>query len=711
MKSRWSDKEAADYCARYGERYGEDLALRTYTSRLLGCEKNLVLHGGGNTSVKTTAKNVFGESVSAIYVKASGYDLSEIEPEGHSGLNLDELKNLRKLDSLSDEAMTREVRARLLDPDSATPSIETLVHALIPKKFIDHTHADAILVLTNQPKGERHIPGGKQHIKDALGKGVAILDYVHPGFELAKAVADAYQKNPNCRAMVWMRHGIVTWGETTRESYEAMIELVTRAEEYIARKAAKKVKVTVKIPTPVEKAKERWETVAPVLRGLLAALTDQSEHPYRRVILKTLIDREVLDFVDSGRGRELALSPPLTADHLIRTKALPLWIEKPSYEDVDKFRKQAAKAIEIYRREYNEYVERHAARMPAGVARFDDLPRVILLPGVGAVAAGEDARAAAIVRDITSQTVKAKVRVAAMGTYQGLPESTLFDMEYRSLQHAKLTKDQGLPLAGRVGLVTGAAGAIGSGIAQELLAQGCHLALTDLPGDRLDAMAAELQKMFAGRVIGVPMDVTDRASVAKAFRQVAAEWGGVDLVVVNAGLAHVAPLEEMELEAFHRVARVNVDGTLLVLSEAGRSMKTQATGGDIVLISTKNVFAPGAKFGAYSATKAAAHQLARIASLEMAAYDVRVNMVAPDAVFSHGERKSGLWQQVGPDRMRARGLDEKGLEDYYRNRNLLKAQITARHVANAVLFFAARQTPTTGATIPVDGGLPDATPR
>jgi len=266
-------------------------------------------------------------------------------------------------------------------------------------------------------------------------------------------------------------------------------------------------------------------------------------------------------------------------------------------------------------------------------------------------------------------------------------------------------------LAGRTALVTGAAGAIGYGICKGLLERGCHVAITDLPGERFEKFVAEFRKCDPKRVIGVPMDVTDSQSVANAFAEISATWGGVDIVVANAGLALACPLVEMDLEAFRRLERVNVEGTLLVLAEAGRHFARQNTGGDVILISTKNVFAPGAGFGAYSATKAAAHQLARIASLEFAPLRVRVNMVAPDAVFSGGAHKSGLWAEVGPGRMKARGLDEKGLEEYYRNRNLLKARVTTEHVANAVLFFATRQTPTTGACIPVDGGLPDATPR
>jgi NAD(P)-dependent dehydrogenase (short-subunit alcohol dehydrogenase family) len=339
------------------------------------------------------------------------------------------------------------------------------------------------------------------------------------------------------------------------------------------------------------------------------------------------------------------------------------------------------------------------------------MPRVILVPGIGAICSGKNVGTSNIVRDIAEHTLAVKAKIAAMGSYLGSSESDLFHMEYRTLQHAKLATEKDLPLGRQVALVTGAAGAIGSGICQALLEQGCHVAATDLPGENLTSLARELGVSFGPRIIGVPMDVTDPDSVAQAFGTIIGIWGGMDLVVVNQGIAMISSLEDMDLEKFRRLERVNTEGTLLVLRQAVRHFRQQGTGGDIVLISTKNVFAPGAMFGAYSASKSAAHQLARIASLEFCSLDVRVNMVAPDAVFSSGSRKSGLWAEVGPDRMRSKGLTADGLEEHYRNRNLLKARITARHVANAVLFFALRQTPSTGATIPVDGGLPDATPR
>ena len=701
MQNRWREDEATQFIANYAGRWGQDLALRTYASRLLGAEEALVLHGGGNTSVKGTYTNILGERIPAIYVKASGHDMAAIEPAGHPGLDLAHLRKLRALPELSDELMLQEFRAHLLDPRAPNPSLETLVHTFLPAKYIEHTHADAILALTNQVHGDKLV-------KQALGDQVIVLEYVRPGFQLAKAAAAAFETNPGAKAMVWLRHGLVTWGETARESYDAMIELVSRAEAFLAKRAARPL--VVKVSTPLATAQERLPRVAPILRGLLAQPSGNADQPYLRVILQPLINREVLDFVDSERGRAVALTPPLTSDHLIRTKALPLWIDAPAYDDPERLREQISRAIQDYAAAYDAYVERHAARLPGSLTRFDSLPRVVLMPGLGAVSAGKDVAAARIARDITAHTLAVKARVAAMGSYEGLPEAELFDMEYQSFQHAKLGSS-GLPLSREVALVTGAAGAIGSAISQELLQQGCHVAVTDLPGENLDTLVNELRVAFGDRVLGVPLDVTDQNSVATAFRAVIEAWGGVDLIVANAGVAMVSSLAEMSLDSFRKLERVNVEGTLLVIAEAARHFRAQGTGGDIVLVSTKNVFAPGAKFGAYSSTKAAAHQLARIASLELAEIGVRVNMVSPDAVFSHGGRKSGLWAEVGPDRMRARGLDEKGLEEYYRQRNLLKAKVTAEHVAKAVLFFATRQTPTTGATLPVDGGLPDATPR
>ena len=702
MKNRWDEREAVRMVERYGPIVGELLALRTYASRLLGADPALVLHGGGNTSLKAEHRSALGELVPAIFVKASGFDMSAIEPEGHPALDLTLLRRFRALDHLADDEMVNQLRRALFDSGGPTSSIETLVHVFLPGIFVDHTHADAVLALTNQR-------GGASLVREAFGDDVAVLDYVEPGFLLAKAAAAAVEAAPAARGLVLLKHGLMTWGDTARASYQSHIDLVARAESFLAARSRRGVTVTIS-RTAIADAWERLEAVGPIIRGQLARRSDSPEPHWDRIVLAPLVSDEVLGALDQPGASDALVTPPLTADHLIRTRSFPLWFDAPAWDDPARFKDAFRAAVQAYSTAYEAYLARHRDTLQNGLETFAPLPRVVLLPGVGAICVGPDEQAAAISRDITAQTLPVKLAIAATGAYEGLSERQLFEMEYRGVQHAKLAATRG-SLAGRVALITGAAGAIGAGIAQGLLEQDCHVVATDLPGERLDSLVGDLSRTFPGRVSAVPMDVTDEGSVAGAFRRVASGWGGVDLVIINAGIAHVSPLTSMDVEAFRRLERVNIEGTMLVLAESGRHFALQGTGGDIVLVSTKNVFAPGAKFGAYSATKAASHQLARIASLELADDDVRVNMVSPDAVFGQGTRRSGLWAEVGPDRMRARGLDQAGLEEYYRMRNLLKARVTARHVANAVLYFATRQSPTTGATIPVDGGLPDATPR
>ena len=706
MRNRWSDESAAAAVARWGAAFGEDLALRTYTSRLLGAEPDLVLHGGGNTSLKADRTSRLGRTFRALFVKASGVNLGTCEPGAHTGLELDPLLALRALEELPDEAMVEELMRRRLRADGGQPSLEALVHAFLPAPFVDHTHADAILALTNQE-------GGEALVRSALGEDVLVIPYVEPGFRLARAAAGALDARPSARAMVWGHHGLVTWGATARESYEATIALVSRAEAFLEARGAVPLGRAGMGAEAAEAAK-RYARLAPVLRGLLGARTADPDRPWRRAVLAPLLDPDIVTALGAPGAREMALTAPLTTDHLIRVKALPLWVDGPDFEDEAALRAQLADAIERYAEAYEAYVARNAALVPpAAPVAVDPLPRVVLIPGVGAIGAGADLAGARLARDVAAHTLRVKARIAAMGgRYEGLPEGKLFFMEYRGLQQRKLGTGAGArPLRGSAAIVTGAAGAIGSAICRALLEQGALVAVTDLAGEGLDGLVAELQREFGDRALGAALDVGDPASVASAFARITREWGGVDLVVANAGLAHVAPLAELDLEAFRRLTRVNVEGTLLVLAEAARLFARQGTGGDVVLISTKNVPAPGASFGAYSATKAGAHQLARIASLELAPLDVRVNMVAPDGVFSEGARRSGLWARIGPDRARARGLPEAELEEYYRNRNLLKARITGAHVAKAVLWFATRQVPNTGITLPVDGGLPDATPR
>lgn len=704
MNSGWVDTDADDFIRTHSSAGGEAIALLAYATRLVGRQPELAMHGGGNTSLKGTVTTLAGEAVAALFVKASGAAMDRITPADFVCLDLAYLKKLRGLSSLTDAIMAEEFRMRLLRPSGALPSIETLMHAFIDRRAVIHTHPDAILTLANRA-------GGEKTLLAALGDRAGVVTYANAGLDLARAVAEALGNKAECRAIVVLHHGLITWGSDPKEAYEATIEMVDRAEAYI--KASRRPQMPAGASTTPDTAHRRYREIAPLLRGLLSPASGDPDSPYDRTLLSPLISQEVLDFLDSPQAGTLAGTAPLTPDYLVRTKAYPLFVEKPAYDDLPLLRRQLSAEIELFRTRYDAYVTRHTPRL-AGFAAdgLDLLPKVLLLPGLGAVCAGPDLEAARIARDITGQTLAVKRAIADTdGAYLGLSEDHLFDMEFRMFQRAKTTGHGGRPLRGSIAVVTGAAGAIGSGICDELLRQGCCVAVTDLSGAPLDLMVEGLKGIHGDRVLGVSLDVTDSASVSGAFDRIVAAFGGIDIVVINAGLAHVSELTRMDLAAFRKLERVNIEGTLLILAQAGKCFGLQNTGGDIVLVSTKNVFAPGAKFGAYSATKAAAHQLCRIASLEFSDMGVRVNMVSPDAVFAHGEKRSGLWAEVGPDRMKARGLDEKGLEEYYRQRNLLKTRVTAEHVARGVLFFVTRQTPTTGATLPVDGGLPDATPR
>ena len=704
MQNRWSESDAASFATAQAASCGNNLALLTYATRLLGSEPDLALHGGGNTSCKCTLPNVFGEEQSALFIKASGVNLAAIQPSDFVALDLAYLARLLDLASLSDEAMANEFSCHGLRPSSRRASVETLLHAVLPHGYVMHTHPSAILALTNRT-------GASEAVAASLGQEIAMVAYARAGLDLARAVRDAIAGHPRASALVLMHHGLVTWGATARAAYDVTIELVSRAESFLEKPPRRT------LPAPAAPAAERerkYLGLAPVIRGVLGPTAP--DDLAARVILEALLTPEVAQLLDAPEGKRLALSAPLTPDYLIRTRRIPLWLDHPMLDDAKAFRQQLGQSVVAYQAEYLGYVQGHGSEVQVASEPRGFPPRVLMIPGLGVVCIGRNAAEAAMVRDITRQGLAVKTAIYQSGAeYVPLEDEHLFDMEFRGYQQAKAaergSRGAAHSLGSSVALVTGAAGAIGSGLCEALLEQGCHVAATDLPGPALDGLLDELGPRYPSRVAAVAMDVTDPASVAAGYAKIIRTWGGLDCVIINAGIAHVAPLTELGLDAFRKLESVNVEGTLLVLAEAGRHFALQGTGGDVVLVSTKNVFAPGAGFGAYSATKAAAHQLARIASLELAPLGVRVNMVSPDAVFSHGEKRSGLWAAVGPNRMKARGLDERGLEEYYRSRNLLKAPVTAQDVARAVLFFITHQTPTTGATIPVDGGLPDATPR
>jgi len=703
MQNRWNDADAAAAIERYADE-GEDLALRTYTSRIIGADPALVLHGGGNTSVKTTRTNVLGEAIDVVCVKGSGWDLATIEPAGLPAVDMAPLLALRGLAELSDEEMVNQLRSKLLDAKAPTPSVETLLHAFLPTKFVDHTHADAIVVLTNQPNGE-------ELVREALGPKVLVLPWIMPGFPLAVAVADAFDAHPDCEGICLLKHGLFTFGDDARTSYDRMIEQVDAAERFAANAVKDRTLVTVPA-APIDRAAvdALAATAAPVLRGALATLAETPFGPQqRRRVVDWRGDDDLVAFSASDRAQALVEVGPLTPDHVIRAKGRYLYLTREEATDGERCRAKVAE----YERWYGAYFEACKHRVAFEPTMLDPKPIVAVVEGAGLFATGASAKAAGIAADIAQHTLRGKAIGDALGAYEDLSEPELFEMEYWSLEQAKLGKATSHPvLAGQVALVTGAAGAIGCGIAEALLAAGAAVVVTDLDPDRLETVRARLARDFAARdVVAVTADVTNADDVARLFAEAARAFGGVDVVVPNAGIAHVSTLEDMDPAKFATVLDVNVNGTMLVLKEAARTFRAQATGGAVVVQASKNVLAPGASFGAYSASKAAAAQLGRIAALELAELGVRVNMVNADAVFGDDEVPSGLWEMVGPDRMKSRGLDPEGLRAYYRDRSLLKTEVRPRHVGEAVVFLASGLTPTTGAVLPVDGGIPEAFPR
>lgn len=696
MKSRWSD-DAARQTLQQWAAIGEDFALRMYTARLLGKEKELVLHGGGNVSVKGRLSDSLGEQIDVVWVKSSGADLEKLLPHEMPALELERLRRLQHIEKLPDDAMAKEIRRALIDAAAATPSIETLLHAFLPHRFIDHSHADAVIILTNQPDGE-------SHIASALGNNIGIIPYLRPGFELAKGVAKLVSANPNLHGVVLMQHGLLTFADDARTAYERHIEIVTKCEQYIAQKMRPLHAISAHIDA--HNAAASAIKLAPVLRGAIIRAA-KSRSLATQWVLHYSADPEILHSLQSPDISLIASSGPLTADHLVRTKAWPLILESFSPDHADISAKLDS-AIADFLKRYDQYHAHHAAGSPAK----DPLPRVIVIPTVGMFAAAPNRRDAQVACDIARQTLLSKTKAHRLGGFVPLSNEHLFDMEFRKLQTRKMHRDTKGPLEGQVIAISGGAGAIGAGIAHACANAGAYVAVFDLDQKRIDPLVAELVSLHGDdKAIGFVMDVTDECSVRSGFEMLSQWCGGVDVVVVNAGIAHVAPIESLELVDFRKVLDVNAVGSFLFLREGARLLKKQGCGGNIIMISTKNVAAPGRDFGAYSASKAAAHQLARVAALELAPDGIRVNIIAPDGVFGTSELPSGLWQTVGPDRAKSRGMQEKDLPEFYRNRNLLRAEVTPEHVGNAVVFFASNATPTTGAVLPVDGGLPDAFSR
>ena len=667
MRSRWSDTDAAAAVQRWAKQPGsnEDVALRVYTSRLIGAESALVLHGGGNTSVKTQLSDDLGDSVSVLCVKGSGWNLGDIEPAGLPAVRLDTLARLRALPSLSDEDMVNAARTRLLDASAPNPSVETLLHAFLPHRFIDHSHADAILCLADQ-----------EHA-DALAAEVfegrlAVVPYVMPGFALAKLAAEVYEANPQREGLFLRQHGLFTFGDSARQAYERHIDAVSRAEAFVDR-----ARVQVSVPAAVAD----YAALAPVLRGALGA-----------VVLERRDTDAARAFAADPEVASLSQRGPATPDHVIRTKAVPLLLDPAAAGD--DWSAHVADAVQAYRARYDAYFEAQVRAKGVSRTKLDASPVVALIPGVGLVAAAGTRKAARVAADLYEHTIDVIRGAEAVGRYHALPDGDLFDMEYWSLEQAKLGRKAPAPMQGQVVFVTGAASGIGEATARAFAGQGAALFLVDRD-ERVCEVAASLSAEHA------VADVTDADAVSEAVRACTRAYGGIDHVVSNAGTAPQAPIEDCPPAVLEQSLAVNLQSHQSVAAAACGVMRAQGRGGSLLFNVSKAAFNPGKGFGPYAVAKAGLYALMKQYAIEGAETGIRSNAINADRI-----RTRLLDEADVAKRAQARGLD---VDAYFRS-NLLQRTVTADNVADAFVYLAGAHS-TTGCVITVDGGNIAASPR
>jgi rhamnulose-1-phosphate aldolase/alcohol dehydrogenase len=685
MRSRWNDADAAPLT---------ELDLLVYASRLIGAETSLVVWGGGNTSIKVAERDHRGRPVEVLRVKGSGSDLKSIQRKDFPGVRMDDIRALLERQEMGDQEMVDYLARALQEPAGPRPSIETLLHGFLGAHAVLHTHADAIVALTNNDRSREVVEG-------VFGKDVITLAYRRPGFRISREVADAVVQHPEAGALLLEKHGTITWGATVREAYEATIELITRAEEAIAERRGRRPFGGPRVPA-LEPARRRAVAlaVAPRLRGLLSR--------GRRQIVTFDDAAPVVDFVASADAPAVSQVGPATPDHTIYTKRLPCFVNVDTAADPARLAAAIEQSLAEFEREYTRYFEAHRFE---GAELGDPLPRIVLVPGLGMFTAGRDRRAAGIVSDMYHHTIDVIGNATAFGSYVSLSSQDAFAVEYWPLELYKLTlAPPEKELARRIALVTGGASGIGRAVARRLAAEGAHVIVGDVDEAGAGATAEEIVRAVgAGRALGLRMDVTDEASVQGAFEAAVLAYGGLDILVSNAGIAHSAAVAEMVRADWERSFAVNSTGHFLVAREAMRVLIRQGLGGALVFVATKNVMAPGKDFAAYSAAKAAEAQLAKVLALEGAPHGIRSNIVNPDAIF----QDSKLWsEEVRRQRAAAQGIAVEALEDFYRKRNLLGVRVLPEDVAEAVLFLASeRSAKTTGCTLTVDGGLREAFPR
>ncbi len=653
MKNLWQNAEA-DAC-------GNDLQLRVYSSRLLGRDKSLVLHGGGNTSVKMRQPDLFGSDEDVLHVKGSGWDLETIAEAGFAPVRLDHLKKLAQLPALADPEMVNQLVTHQTRAAAPVPSVEAILHAILPYRFVDHTHADAVVTVTNTADGEARI-------REIYGDKVVVVPYVMPGFDLARLCAQRFaaQSGPQTIGMVLLNHGIFSFGATAQESYERMIALVGLAEDYLRRHHAWDVALPQVPPAPA----------AAVARDLAQLRADISQLAGFPVVVARRTEGKFPAFARRPDVGTIAQQGPATPDHVIRTKRLPL----------------VGRDVAAYAAAYRAYFAEHEPHAKERKTMLDAAPRVVLDAEFGLCAVGRTAQDAGIVADIYAHTIDIILGATALGGYRALPARDIFDVEYWDLEQAKLKKGGKPPaFAGEVALVTGAASGIGKACVEALMARGAAVVALDL-----QASIGTLSDKAA--YLGIQCDVSDEAQLKAAIARGVEAFGGMDMLVLNAGIfPGGCKIEALPTADWQRVMRINLDANLVLMRECHPFLKLAPRGGRIVIIGSKNVPAPGPGAAAYSASKAALNQLARVAALEWGGDNIRINSLHPNAVFD-----TGIWtEEVLASRAKHYGLT---VDEYKRN-NVLKTEVTSRDVAElAAELCGPLFAKTTGAQIPVDGG-------
>jgi rhamnose utilization protein RhaD (predicted bifunctional aldolase and dehydrogenase)/NAD(P)-dependent dehydrogenase (short-subunit alcohol dehydrogenase family) len=678
MKSAWVDRDAEALVA-HGAKSGidRDLALRLYTTRLLGRDPKLVLHGGGNTSFKTRMRDLFGEEVEVLRVKASGADMPAIEPESLPAVRLDPLRRLRALEVIADDELVGIGRANLIDPAAPNPSVEIMLHAFLPHKFVDHTHATAVLSVIDQPDGEARCA-------EVFDGRLAFVPYLMPGFGLAKRAIEVFERAPASEGLILGKHGIVTFGDSAREAYERMIDMVSLAEDFIARR-----RKAVAVSKPTSRTAS-VAAVAPIVRGACSQKDAHIEGAWRRLVLEFRAGDAVLNFLNNKDLARLSESGVVTPDHTIRTKNWPLVVPHPEAGKLDDFTRIAHEAADAFTAHYRNYFARHNKRVGGTKQELDPLPRVVLMPRLGLFGLGRSKRDAVIAADIAEAWVEAVSDAEHIGRFESISEADMFDCEYWPLERKKLGARGEPPLAGQIVAVTGAAGAIGAATAKAFAAAGAEVALLDVNL----ALAGETAKAIGPTALPVECDVTDAATVRAAFDEVAENFGGVDVVVSNAGAAWQGRIGEVDEAILRKSFELNFYGHQRVAQAAIKILLAQGTGGCLLFNVSKQAINPGPNFGPYGMPKAAQLALMRQYALDYGAEGIRSNAVNPDRI-----RSGLLTEEMIASRAKARGLSEKD----YMSGNLLGHEVTVEDVAQAFLHQALALKTTAGVTT-VDGG-------